>query len=76
MNKIVHTCSRIFEAKEACFHWETNGDYAFRSKRIEDVRLESGCVVFVGYMRRYATAFERVKELIKNLPIKYVALGI
>ncbi|WWC99989.1 hypothetical protein V866_006898 [Kwoniella sp. B9012] len=42
---------------------------------IEAARVASGKVVFVGYMRRYAHAFLRVKEMISKLPkgsINYV----
>nr|XP_018267467.1 uncharacterized protein I303_01454 [Kwoniella dejecticola CBS 10117]OBR89625.1 hypothetical protein I303_01454 [Kwoniella dejecticola CBS 10117] len=42
---------------------------------IEAARQASGKVVFVGYMRRYAHAFLRVKEMVDNLPegaINYV----
>ncbi|GFZ46472.1 hypothetical protein JCM24511_04719 [Saitozyma sp. JCM 24511] len=35
---------------------------------IEAARQESGKLVFVGYMRRYAEAFLRVKEMVKDLP--------
>lgn len=34
---------------------------------IEAARKESGKVCFVGYMRRYATAFLRVKEMVQAL---------
>nr|XP_019049572.1 hypothetical protein I302_03361 [Kwoniella bestiolae CBS 10118]OCF28502.1 hypothetical protein I302_03361 [Kwoniella bestiolae CBS 10118] len=43
--------------------------------QIEAARKASGKIVFVGYMRRYAHAFLRVKEMIGNLPkgsINYV----
>lgn len=39
---------------------------------IEAARLEYGVVIFVGYMRRYAPALERLKEEIKGKEIKYV----
>jgi predicted dehydrogenase len=39
---------------------------------IEAAHIESGKVCFVGYMRRYATAFLRVKEAIKGMEVKYV----
>jgi predicted dehydrogenase len=35
---------------------------------IEAARQASGKVVFVGYMRRYAEAFLRAKEMVKELP--------
>jgi predicted dehydrogenase len=34
--------------------------------QIEQARIKSGKVVFVAYMRRYATAFLRVKELVQK----------
>lgn len=34
---------------------------------IEAARKESGNLVFVGYMRRYAEAFLRVKEMVQDL---------
>jgi predicted dehydrogenase len=34
---------------------------------IESARLASGKVVFVGHMRRYATAFLRVKKIVHDL---------
>ena len=34
---------------------------------IEAARKESGNLVFVGYMRRYAEAFLRVKEMVPGL---------
>lgn len=37
---------------------------------IEEARVRNGVVVFVGYMRRYATALERLKEVIKGKKIK------
>jgi predicted dehydrogenase len=46
----------------------SHGDVA----AIEATRIESGKVCFVGYMRRYATAFLRVKEAIKGMEVKYV----
>ena len=36
--------------------------------KIEAARKESGKVVFIGTMRRYAEAFLRVKELVQELP--------
>ncbi|ORY30209.1 hypothetical protein BCR39DRAFT_153929 [Naematelia encephala] len=39
---------------------------------IEAARVKYGVVIFVGYMRRYATALERVKEAIKGKKIRYV----
>ena len=33
---------------------------------IEAARVRNGVVAFIGYMRRYATAFLRVKELVKE----------
>ncbi len=39
---------------------------------VEAARVKSGMVCFVGYMRRYATAFLRVKEAIQGMDIKYV----
>jgi hypothetical protein len=45
---------------------------------IETARKESGKIVFVGYMRRYAQAFLRVKEMVKELKtgdIKYGELS-
>jgi predicted dehydrogenase len=38
--------------------------------RVEKARVESGVVVFVGYMRRYARALDRLKEAIKGKEIK------
>lgn len=38
--------------------------------RIEEARVRNGVVVFVGYMRRYATALDRLKEAIKGKEIK------
>jgi len=37
---------------------------------IEEARVKNGVVVFVGYMRRYATALEMLKEAIKGKTIK------
>ena len=37
---------------------------------IEQARVDNGVVVFVGYMRRYATALERLKDAIKGKEIK------
>lgn len=34
---------------------------------IEAARVTSGRTVFVGYMRRFATAFLRVKEMVKEI---------
>jgi predicted dehydrogenase len=42
---------------------------------IDAARKESGKLVFVGYMRQYAEAFLRVKEMVRDLPkgaINYV----
>ncbi|WWD22402.1 hypothetical protein CI109_106893 [Kwoniella shandongensis] len=39
---------------------------------VEEARVRNGVVIFVGYMRRYATALERMKEEIKGKEIKYV----
>ncbi|KAK8845456.1 hypothetical protein IAR55_006169 [Kwoniella newhampshirensis] len=39
---------------------------------VEEARVKSGVVIFVGYMRRYAPALERLKEEIKGKEIKYV----
>lgn len=39
---------------------------------VEEVRVKNGVVIFVGYMRRYALALERLKEEIKGKSIKYV----
>ncbi|WVQ80389.1 hypothetical protein IAT38_002494 [Cryptococcus sp. DSM 104549] len=39
---------------------------------VEEARVRNNVVVFVGYMRRYATALERLKEEIKGKQIKYV----
>lgn len=39
---------------------------------VEEARVRNGVVVFVGYMRRYAPALERLKEEIKGKTIKYV----
>ncbi len=39
-------------------------------EQVEQARKESGKVVFVGYMRRYALALERLKEAIKGKDIK------
>lgn len=35
---------------------------------IERVRKETGKMVFVGFMRRYAEAFLRVKDIVQNTP--------
>jgi hypothetical protein len=42
--------------------------------QLEQARIEAGgdCIVFVGYMRRYATAVDLVKERIRDKGIKYV----
>ena len=37
---------------------------------IEEARIKNGVVIFVGYMRRYATALDRLKEAIKGKTIK------
>lgn len=37
------------------------------AEEIERAEKASGKLVFVGYMRRYATAFLRVKQIIKDL---------
>jgi predicted dehydrogenase len=37
---------------------------------IEEARVKNGVVVFVGYMRRYAVALDRLKEAIKGKTIK------
>jgi len=37
---------------------------------IEEARVRNGVVIFVGYMRRYATALDRLKEAIKGKTIK------
>jgi predicted dehydrogenase len=42
---------------------------------IEKARVDNGVVVFVGYMRRYATALERLKEAIKGKEIKCESRG-
>jgi hypothetical protein len=42
---------------------------------IEAARVASGKVVFVGYMRRYATAFLRVKTIIKELDPSEINYG-
>lgn len=39
---------------------------------VEEARVKNGVVIFVGYMRRYALALERLKEEIKGKSIKYV----
>lgn len=39
---------------------------------VEEARVRNGVVVFVGYMRRYAPALERLKEEIKGKTVKYV----
>lgn len=39
---------------------------------VEEARVKNGVVVFVGYMRRYAPALDRLKEEIKGKTIKYV----
>jgi predicted dehydrogenase len=39
---------------------------------LEKARVESGMIVFVGYMRRYAGAVDLVKERLKGKVIKYV----
>lgn len=41
---------------------------------LENARAESGMIVFVGYMRRYAAAVEVVKERLKGKGIKYVTV--
>jgi hypothetical protein len=46
-----------------------------RADQIEDARKASGKVVFVGYMRRYAEAFLRVKELVHALPTGSISYG-
>jgi predicted dehydrogenase len=35
--------------------------------KVEEARVQTGKVVFVGYMRRYAQAFLRVKEAVQKL---------
>ena len=42
---------------------------------IEAARLASGKIVFVGYMRRYATAFLRFKEAVGRLDPAQVNYG-
>ncbi|OWT40795.1 hypothetical protein C362_01008 [Cryptococcus neoformans Bt1] len=39
---------------------------------VEEARVRNSVVIFVGYMRRYATAFTRFKEAIAGKDIKYV----
>jgi predicted dehydrogenase len=39
---------------------------------IEAARQRNGVVIFVGYMRRYATALLRMKEVLAGKEIKYV----
>jgi len=39
---------------------------------LEKARVESGLIVFVGYMRRYAAAVEVVKERLRGKGIRYV----
>ncbi len=39
---------------------------------IEEARKRNGVVMFVGYMRRYATALGRVKEAMEGDELKYV----
>jgi len=40
--------------------------------KIEEARVKNGVVIFVGYMRRFATALERVKEVMEGEEVKYV----
>lgn len=42
---------------------------------IEAARLASGKLVFVGYMRRYATAFLRFKEAVGKLDPAQINYG-
>ncbi|WRT63707.1 uncharacterized protein IL334_000630 [Kwoniella shivajii] len=39
---------------------------------VEEARVRNKVVIFVGYMRRYATALQRLKEEIRGKQIKYV----
>jgi len=39
---------------------------------LEKARVESGMIVFVGYMRRYAAAVEVVKDRLRGKGIRYV----
>lgn len=39
---------------------------------LEEARKRNNVVIFVGYMRRYATAFKRFKDAINGKDIKYV----
>ncbi|WVR03480.1 hypothetical protein IAU60_000471 [Kwoniella sp. DSM 27419] len=39
---------------------------------VDQARIRNGVVVFVGYMRRYAPALQRLKDEIKGKQIKYV----
>jgi predicted dehydrogenase len=55
----------VFIEKPMCLSHED-------AQAIEAARVESGRICFVGYMRRYATAFLRVKEAIQGMEIKYV----
>lgn len=38
------------------------------ANEIERMRKETGKVVFVGFMRRYADAFLRVKDIVQQTP--------
>jgi predicted dehydrogenase len=42
---------------------------------VESARQKAGKVVFVGTMRRYATAFERVKARVKEVGNEGIAYG-
>jgi predicted dehydrogenase len=42
---------------------------------IEAVRVKSGKVVFVGYMRRYSPAFLLVRDLVRALPSGSINYG-
>lgn len=42
---------------------------------IEAARISSGKMVFIGYMRRYSTAFLRVKEMVKEMNAADVNYG-
>ena len=44
-------------------------------QEIESARLESGKVVFVGYMRRFAKAFLKVKSMVQALPRDTISYG-
>ena len=43
--------------------------------QLEAARQKSGKIVFVGYMRRYATAFLRVKDIVQAIPREQIRYG-